>query len=367
MEIKQLDLVRQYQQLKPEIDKAILEVCASGMFCLGEQVAKFEAEVAQYIGVNHAIGVNSGSAALNLALQALNLGPRDEVIVPANTYIATVFAVSHCGATPVFIDHDDYYNIDPDLVEKAITPKTKAIMPVHLYGQPCNMNRILDIAKLHNIYIVEDCAQAFGAEYYGKKVGTFSDVACVSFYPGKNLGAYGDGGIVLTNNKELDAKLRMLRNDGQVEKYRHEIVGQNERLDSIQAAILSVKLKYIDEWNQKRASIAEQYNLLIKERNLDVVAPSLMPNTKHVFHQYVILIKNRDEVKKKLWEQYKIGTGVHYPIPVHKQQAYKDYNNIRCHNTENNASKLLSIPMYPELTQEEVKYVVSCLEKEIKK
>jgi dTDP-4-amino-4,6-dideoxygalactose transaminase len=365
MEVKQLDLTRQYQQLKPEIDRAIQNVCASGMFVLGEQVAKFEAEVAQYIGVNYAIGVNSGSAALNLALLALNIGPGDEVIVPANTYIATVFAVSHCGATPVFVDHDEYYNIDPDLIEKAITQKTKAIIPVHLYGQPCNMNNILFLAKLHNLYVVEDCAQTFGAEYYGKKVGSMGDLAAVSFYPGKNLGAYGDGGIVLTNNKELNAKLRMLRNDGQVEKYRHEIIGWNERLDCIQAAILSVKIKYIDEWNQKRVRIAEQYSLLIKERNLDVVIPSIMPNTKHVFHQYVILIKNRDKIKKKLWEQYKIGTGVHYPIPVHKQHAYKDYNNISCPNTENNAFKLLSIPIYPELTQEEVKYVVSCLEKEI--
>jgi dTDP-4-amino-4,6-dideoxygalactose transaminase len=366
MQVKSFDLTRQYQQLKPEIDQAIQNVCASGMFCLGEQVAQFEAEVAQYIGVNHAIGVNSGSAALNLALQALNIGPGDEVIVPANTYIATVFAVSHCEATPVFVDHDEYYNIDHDLIEKAITPKTKAIIPVHLYGQPCNMKRILDIAKLHDIYVVEDCAQAFGADYYGQKVGSMSDVACVSFYPGKNLGAYGDGGIILTNNKELDTKLRMLRNDGQIEKYKHEIVGWNERLDCIQAAILSVKLKHLDEWNQKRARIAEQYKLLIKERNLDVVIPLIMPNTKHVFHQYVILIKNRDEVKKKLWEQYKIGTGVHYPIPVHKQQAYKDYNNISCHNTENNASKLLSLPMYPELTKEEVNYVIKSLEECLK-
>jgi dTDP-4-amino-4,6-dideoxygalactose transaminase len=362
MEVKQLDLTRQYQKLKIEIDKAIQDVCASGMFVLGEQVAKFEAEVAQYIGVNHAIGVNSGSAALNLALLALNIGPGDEIIVPANTYIATVFAVSHVGATPIFIDHDEYYNIDPDLIKKAITHKTKAIIPVHLYGQPCNMNRILDIAKLHNIFVVEDCAQAFGAEYYGKKVGTFSDIACVSFYPGKNIGACGDGGIVLTNNKELDARLRMLRNDGQVEKYKHEIIGFNERLDSIQAAILSVKLKYIDEWNQKRARIAKQYSLLIKERNLDVVIPLIIPNSKHVFHQYVILIKNRDEVKKRLLEEYKVATNIHYPTPCHKQKCYSKYNKINCPQTEINASKLLSLPIYPELPLENVKYVINCLE-----
>ena len=366
MQVKSFDLTRQYQQLKPEIDKAIQDVCASGMFCLGEQVAQFEAEVAKYIGVNHAIGVNSGSAALNLALQALNIGPGDEVIVPANTYIATIFAVSHCGATPVFVDHDAYYNIDPDLVEKAITPKTKAVIPVHLYGQPCNMNRILDIAKLNNIFVVEDCAQAFGAEYYGKKVGSMGDLAAVSFYPGKNLGAYGDGGIVLTNNKEINDKLQMLRNDGQVEKYKHEIVGWNERLDSIQAAILSVKLKYIDEWNQKRAWIAETYTDLIQENELPIFTPRVMQGVKHAYHQYVIRLSNRDLVKKVLWEKYKIGTGIHYPTAVHKQNAYKEFNTVSCPNTENNAQTLLSLPMYPELTYEEVKYIVDSLEECLK-
>ena len=366
MGVPQLSLTRQYQQLKTEIDKAIQGVCASGMFCLGEQVTKFEAEVAQYIGVSHAIGVNSGSAALNLAILALDIGPGDEVIVPANTYIATVFAVSHAGATPVFVDHDAYYNIDQNLIEKAITSKTKAIIPVHLYGQPCNMNRILDTAKLHNIYVVEDCAQAFGAEYMGQKVGSFSDVACVSFYPGKNLGAYGDGGMILTNNKELATKLRMLRNDGQTEKYKHEIGGWNERLDEVQSAILRVKLPHIDEWNQKRAWIAENYSLLIKERNLDVTVPQIMPNVKHVFHQYVVQVKNRDAVKKILWEQYKIGTGIHYPMPVHKQNAYKEFNNISCPNTEKNAQTLLSLPMFPELDYSELLYVVDKLEETLK-
>jgi dTDP-4-amino-4,6-dideoxygalactose transaminase len=360
MEVKQLDLTRQYQQLKPEIDTAIQNVCTSGMFVLGEQVTKLEAEVAQYIGVNHAIGVNSGSAALNLALQALNIGPGDEVIVPANTYIATVFAVSHCGATPIFIDHDEYYNIDPDLIEKAITPKTKAIIPVHLYGQPCNMNRILDIAKPHNIYVVEDCAQAFGAEYYGKKVGSLSDLACVSFYPGKNLGAYGDGGIVLTNNKELDTKLRMLRNDGQVEKYKHDIIGTNERLDSIQAAILSVKLKYLDKWNYSRNYIANLYYNSLAE-NEKVVLPNLQEHSLHVFHQFVIRLENRDKIKERLWKEFGIGTGIHYPTPVHKQNAYKEFNQVSCPKAEANAPKLLSLPLYPELTKEEVNYVIKSL------
>jgi len=366
MRVQQLDLTRQYQQLKPEIDQAIQDVCASGMFCLGEQVTKFEAEVAQYIGVSHAIGVNSGSAALNLALIALDIGPGDEVIVPTNTYIATVFAVSHVGATPVFVDHDKYYNIDPKEVSKKITNKTKAIIMVHLYGQPCNIKEIFEIALENKLWLIEDCAQSFGAEYMGQKVGGFSDVACISFYPGKNLGAYGDGGMILTSNKELDTKLRMLRNDGQTEKYKHEIVGFNERLDCIQAAILSVKLKHIDEWNQKRNDIAEMYNDLITERGLGIILPKTMPNVKHIYHQYVIRLKNRDEVKKKLWELYKIGVGIHYPIPVHKQIAYKEFNNVSCPNTEKNASMLLSLPMYPELTFEEVQYVVNSLEECLK-
>ena len=365
MHVKSFDLTRQYQQLKPEIDKAIQNVCASGMFCLGEQVAKFEAEVAKYIGVNYAIGVNSGSAALNLALQALNIGPGDEVIVPANTYIATVFAVSHCGATPIFVDHDDYHNIDPELIEAKITSKTKAIIPVHLYGQPCNMNRILDIAKLHNIYVVEDCAQAFGAEYFGKKVGTFSDVACVSFYPGKNLGAYGDGGIILTNNEEIKNKLNVLRNDGQVEKYKHEIVGWNERLDCIQAAILSVKLRRIDEWNRIRNYIANLYYNALSE-NEKIILPNLQSNSYHVFHQFIIRLENRDKIKERLWKEFNIGTGIHYPTPVHKQAAYKEFNQVSCPQTETNAPKLLSLPMYPELTEEEVNYVIKSLEECLK-
>jgi dTDP-4-amino-4,6-dideoxygalactose transaminase len=366
MEIKQLDLTLQYKQLKPQIDKAILDVCASGMFCLGEQVKKFEEEVAKYIEVNYALGVNSGSAALNLALQALEIGPGDEVIVPANTYIATVFAVSHAGATPVFVDHDETYNIDPILILKAITPKTKAIVPVHLYGQPCNMSNILGIAKLNNLYVVEDCAQAFGAEYYGKRVGSLGDLACISFYPGKNLGAYGDGGLILTNNKELDTKIRMLRNDGQVEKYKHEIIGWNERLDEIQAAILRVKLNYIDTWNLRRNAIALAYNELIIERNLDIELPTVRVGVKPVWHQYVIQVKNRDEVRKKLWDNYKIGTGIHYPIPVHKQNAYKDFNNNYCPNAEKYAPYLLSLPMYPELTLEEILYVIDGLAETLK-
>jgi len=364
--INLLDLKKQYQTLKPEIDKAILSVCESGIFCLGENVAQFEKELAKYLGVNYVLGVNSGSAALLLALEALGIKEGDEVMVPANTYIATVFAVSHVRAIAIFIDHDEYYNINPELIEEKITNKTKAIIVVHLYGQPCQMNRILEISKKYNLFLIEDCAQAIGAEYNNKKVGTFGDIACLSFYPGKNLGAYGDGGAVLTNNIELADKIKMLRNDGQKQKYEHEIIGYNERLDEIQAAVLKVKLNCLDIWNASRSGIAEMYFNFIAEKNLNVIVPAIQKNVKHIYHQFVIQIQNRDKIKNKLWEKYQIGTGIHYPIPVHKQKCYKEFNQISCPETEKNASKLLSLPMYPELTLEEAKYVIDSLEKILK-
>lgn len=371
-----LNLTRQYKNIKIEIDKAILDVCTSGMFCLGENVKKFEEEVAQYIGVKHAVGVNSGSASLMLALEALGIGPGDEVIVPTNTYIATVFAVSHVGATPVFVDNDEYYNIDVKQVREVITKKTRAIIAVHLYGQPCKMDELVDITAANGLSLVEDCAQAFGAEYGGKKVGSFGHVACVSFYPGKNLGAYGDGGIVLTNIDTIEKRLRMLRNDGQSTKYNHDIIGYNERLDEIQAAVLRVKLKHIDEWNQKRANIAAIYRDLILERKLDVFTPETMADVKHVYHQFVIKIpekrsscfdlSKRDLVRKRLWEEYQIGTGIHYPTPCHKQKCYSKGIITDCTNAEYTAPKLLSLPMFPELTYDEVKYVVDKLEECLK-
>lgn len=366
MEVKSLDLTRQYQNIKSEIDKAISDVCASGMFCLGENVKKFEEEVASYIGVKHAIGVNSGSASLILGLEALGIGPGDEVIVPANTYIATIFAVSHVGATPVFVDHDKYYNIDIKEIKQKLNKKTKAIIAVHLYGQPCKMDELVDITASNGIFLIEDCAQAFGAEYKGKKVGSFGHVSCISFYPGKNLGAYGDGGMVLTNIDTIEKRLRMLRNDGQSEKYNHAVVGWNERLDAIQSVILSIKLKHLDNWNANRIQIANYYTELIKNKKLPINLPQSINNIKHVYHQYVVKLTNRDNIREKLWEKYQIGTGIHYPIPCHKQACYKPYNNIICSNTEYNANELLSLPIYPELKMEEVRYVVDCLEKEIK-
>lgn len=364
-----LDLKRQYQNLKAEIDKAILGVCKSGSFILGENVKKFEKELTDYIGVKHAIGVGSGSSALLLAVKACGIGPGDEVIVPANTYIATAFAVSHAGARPIFVDHDKYYNMNPVELLTKITDKTKAIIPVHLYGQPCQMNLIMKIANDFELTVIEDCAQAIGAEFNEQKVGTFGDIACFSFYPGKNLGAYGDGGAVVTNSDIIAERIRVLRNDGQQEKYKHDILGHNERLDEIQAAILRVKLKYLEEWNAYRQAIATVYTSEIYKRKLPVILPKIQDNVDHVFHQFVIRVKNRDKVRKELWEKYEIGTGIHYPVPIHMQIAYNGngQKHICCSEAELNALYLLSLPMYPELTVEEAIYVVDCLEKVLKK
>lgn len=359
-----LDLKRQYKNLKPEIDEAIQRVVDSGMFCMGNEGKAFEKELAEYVGVKHAIGVNSGSAALTLAIQALGIGEGDEVIVPANTYIATPFGVSHNGAKPVFVDHDGYYNINPDLIEDKITRNTKAILVVHLYGQPAQMDDIMRIAKHHNLFVIEDCAQALGATHEDKGVGSFGDIACVSFYPGKNLGAYGDGGAILTNVDYLANKVRELRNDGRrTEKYTHYSIGWNERLDEIQAAILRVKLKYLDRWNIDRRSIANVYKALIVGQNLKVDLPIELSGVKHVYHQFVIRVGNRDKIRQELWDKYQIGTGIHYPIPCHKQPCYDTGVVSCCFLTEVQAGRLLSLPMYPEMTYKEVKQVIAALKK----
>lgn len=360
--IKQFDLTEQYKKLKPEIGEAIQKVLDSGQFCMGKQLEKFEENFAKYIGTKHAIGVNSGSVALTLSLEALGIGPGDEVLVPANTYIATAFAVSHVGATPVFVDNDEYYHMSiMDIVDK-ITERTKAIIPVHLYGLPMNMETIVKVADDCGLLIVEDCAQATGATFKNQKVGTFGDIGCFSFYPAKNLGAMGDGGMIVTDNDELKRRVEQLRNDGRTAKYVHEYIGHNERLDTLQAAILDVKLKYLDEWNRKRRTIAQLYSTEIERREIPIVKPMEKDDCYHVYHQYVIRLKHRDWVKDLLWHKYGIGTGVHYPIPVHKQEAYEEFNNDSCLQAEQNAEKLLSLPMYPELPLESAIEVIDSLE-----
>ena len=364
--IKQFDLLEQYSQLKPEIDSRLANVFSTCQFCLGPQVREFETRLAKYLGAKHAIGVSSGSAALTLSLKALDIGQGDGVVVPANTYIATAFAVSHCGATPIFVDNDEYYNLDIKDLERKITFATKAIMAVHLYGLPANMNKISMIAKKYDLKVIEDSAQALGAEYEYQKVGTLSDIGCFSFYPAKNLGCCGDGGMVVTDNDKLNEKLRQLRDDGRTAKYTHKIIGHNNRLDEIQAAILNVKLKYLDEWNRKRQLIANIYTEEIWQKRLPIIIPKEVKNCSHIYHQYVIRIENRDKIRQILWDKYQIGTGVHYPIPVHQQEAYKGFNDVSCPSAERNADKLLSLPMYPELSADSAIKVIEALEKEIK-
>jgi dTDP-4-amino-4,6-dideoxygalactose transaminase len=363
--IKQFDLSGQYKVLRKEINKQLRKVFSSGMFCMGEQVKEFEENFAKYIGTKYAIGVNSGSAALTLSLEALGIGPDDEVIVPANTYIATAFAVSHVGATPIFVDNDNFYHLSIEDLCNKITDSTRAIIPVHLYGLPMNMDAIRAIAKTYNLLVIEDCAQAAGATFKNKKVGVFGDVGCYSFYPAKNLGASGDGGIVVTDNEEIKEKVTKLKDDGRVAKYEHQCIGYNERLDTIHAAVLNIKLKYLDEWNKQRRKISYLYTKAIEEKNLPITIPKEKLDCYHVYHQYVIRINNRDKVRKALWDKYKIGTGIHYPIPVHKQEAYKDFNSIKCPVAEDNANKLLSLPMYPELPLASALEVIDKLEKVI--
>lgn len=352
-----VDLKTQYLALKKEIDPAIHKVMAKADFILGQEVELFEKEFSHFSGAVYGIGVASGTEALYLSLLALGIGSGDEVITAANTFVATVLPISYTGARPVLVDIDkETYNIDIALIRKAITRKTKAIIPVHLYGQPLDMDPIMKIAKEYNLKVIEDACQAHGAEYKGKKVGGIGDVGCFSFYPGKNLGAYGDGGMVLTNNEKVAQKIRMLRNYGSQTKYYHDFKGFNSRLDTIQAAILMVKLRRLEQWNEARRKHALKYNELLKES--DVTTPIERGYARHVYHLYVIRVKDRD----KLLEHLKgrgIFTGIHYPIPVHLLDAYRDlgYKEGEFPVTEKCSKEILSLPMFPELTEEQIEYV----------
>jgi len=315
-----LDLRAAYIELKPEIDEAVARALDSGCYILGPEVESFEAEYATYCEAKYCVGVANGLDALHLSLLAVGVGLGDEVIVPSNTYIATWLAVSQCGAIPVPVEPDEStYNINPELIESAITSKTKAILLVHLYGQPADLDPILKIARKHNLRVIEDGAQAHGARYKGQSIGSHGDVVAWSFYPGKNLGAFGDGGAITTNNLEIADKIRVLRNYGSQEKYVNEICGFNSRLDPIQAAVLRVKLKYLDEWNGRRKSLARQY--LIGIKNSQLVLPVVPEWADPVWHLFVIKSKNRDALQARLNEA-NVGTLIHYPIPPHRQRAY---------------------------------------------
>lgn len=353
-----VNLVTQYENIRHEILPAIERVLAKGQFILGEEVDAFEQEYASYCGVKYCVGVASGTDALHLALLALDVGPGDEVITTANTFIATALAISYVGATPVFVDvKSDDFNIDVGRMENAITERTKAVIPVHLYGQPADMDQIMLLARKHNLKVVEDACQAHGARYNGNLVGSLGDIGCFSFYPGKNLGAFGDGGAIVTNSTEIDYRIRRLRNYGQKVKYVHDALGYNSRLDNLQAAILRVKLRYLNEWNEKRQRVAEIYRELLSDT--DILTPLTKENASHVFHLYVVQHERRDELFAAL-NAKKIYCGIHYPIPIIDQEPYLNAKRIPTDLkvTKNLSKKILSLPMFPEITDEEISVVV---------
>jgi len=365
MKIPFLDLKSQYLSIKDEIDKKISFLLNNAAFILGEELEKFEKEFAEFCNVKYSVGVSSGTDALIIALRALNIGYGDEVITTPNTFIGTAEAISIVGAKPVFVDvSNEDYNINVDLIEEKITEKTKAVIPVHLYGQSVAISSVLDIAKKNNLFVIEDACQVHGAEFEGKKVGAFGEVGCFSFYPGKNLGAYGDGGAVVTDNEELYKKMILLRSHGELEKNRHRIIGSTNRLDNLQAGILRIKLKHLNEWNEKRRQNAAFYRKYLN--GMDLIVPQELEGRKHVYHLFVIRVKNRDKIRKGLFDRG-IDTGIHYPVPIHLQEAYRflGYRKGDFPVSENVAEEILSLPMFPELKEEQIKYVCNSLKEVI--
>lgn len=359
LQVPFVDLKAQYAAIKVEVDEAVMRVLSDCNFILGEQVEKFEANFAEFLGCRYAIGVSSGLDALRLALEALGIGAGDEVMIPANTYIATALAVSSVKARPVLVDIDPQsYNMDPNLIKKALTTSTRAIIPVHLYGQSADMETILDIASRHRLFVIEDACQSHGARYHEQRTGTFGDFGCFSFYPAKNLGAYGDGGAVVTNDQKLAEKIARLRNYGQRAKYYHSERGLNARLDTIQAAVLNVKLKHLDEWNRSRATHAMYYSEQLKKIK-ELKEPQVLPDRDHVFHLYVIRTRMRNQLQEFLSGR-RITTLIHYPVPIHLQEAYGDlgYKMGDFPNTERAAAEILSLPMYAELRPSQQRYVI---------
>ena len=356
-----VDLRQQYADVREEILPAVQAVFEQAAFILGPDVAVFEREFAGFIGISECVGVDSGTAALKLGLEALGIGAGDEVIIPANTYIACAFAVSQVGATPVMVDMDDDYLIDPSLIEEAITPRTKALMPVHLYGQAADMHRILEIARRNNLKVIEDASQAHGALYRGRRCGTFGDVGCFSFYPGKNLGAYGDAGAIVTNDPAIADHLRLLRDFGQRKKYEHLLIGDNCRLDTIQAAILRVKLRHLEQWNVQRLQAAKMYDARLAD--IGVTAPARHTAEGHVYHLYVVQIPERERAIER-FTAAGIQTGIHYPVPIHRQPAYRGLNipEGSYPRTGAAAGKILSLPMFPEISEAQIDRVVRTLQ-----
>jgi len=357
MKIPLVDLKANYLSIKNEIDSAIRDVIYNTSFIMGPHVKEFDENFAKYIGTKYCSGVANGTVALHLALNTLGIKKDDEVITVPNTFIATTEAITMCGAKPVFVDIDpENFNINPKLIEAAITKKTKAIICVHLYGQSCDMDPILKICKKNNLFLIEDAAQAHGAEYKGRKLGTFGYIGCFSMFPAKVLGAYGDAGAVVTNNDKIGPLIAKLRDHGRITKYEHLIEGFNYRIDALQSAILNVKLRYLDQWIEARRNKAKIYNELLSGI---VETPKEENYAKHTYYMYVIRCKNRDDLQEFL-KQNDIGTGIHYPIPLHLQPAlkYLGYKKRDFPEAEIVAEEILSIPMYPELSLQQINYIV---------
>ena len=355
--IPMLDLKLQYATLKNEIDTAVADVLQNTHFIMGPNVGQFESEVALYLGVKHAISCNSGTDALHLALRACDIGENDEVITTPFSFAATGEAIAYVGATPVFVDIDpETYNISTNAIEAAITSKTKAILPVHIFGQVANMQKIVKIAKDNNLKIIEDCAQSFGAELNKQQTGSFGDAGCFSFFPSKNLGCYGDGGLFTTNSDEIAEHFMLLKSHGSKVRNQHEIVGWNSRLDELQAAILRIKLKHIDEFNKNRIAIAKKYNELLLSASISI--PTFDENKSHVFHQYTLLSKNRDAISEQLKIE-NIGHAVYYPMPLSEQPAFSSISRAKSLNTTQDiCSKCISLPIFPEMSDQQIEKVV---------
>ncbi|MBV9925991.1 MAG: DegT/DnrJ/EryC1/StrS family aminotransferase [Acidobacteria bacterium] len=365
MPVPFVDLQAQYRSIKAEVDEAVQRVLDTSAFILGREVEAFERAFAEYVGASECVGVSNGTAAIQLALQACGVGAGDEVLVPANTFFATAEAVSTAGATPVFVDcGPSTYNLDAAKIDEVVTERTRAVIPVHLYGQPADLDAVFEVAKRHDLLVIEDAAQAHGARYKGSRVGARGVAGCFSFYPGKNLGAYGEGGAVVTNDAEVARRLRMLRDHGSEQKYRHELVGYNMRLEGIQGAVLGVKLKYLDDWNALRRRHAARYRELLAplEESGALVLPVEADYAEHVYHLFVVQTDAREQLQRYL-SAAGVQTGIHYPVPVHLQPAYAALGHREGDfpRAESQARRVLSLPMFAELTEHQLKYVADAL------
>lgn len=359
MQIPMVDLKGQYETLKPEIDAAIIQALGETKYILGPNVQAFEQETADYLGVKHAIGCASGTDALHLALLAAGIKQGDEVITTAFTFIATAEAIRYVGATPVFVDiQEDTLNIDPEKIRAAITDRTTAIIPVHIFGQSADMDEIMQIAGDHDLEVIEDCAQSFGSRYRGNMTGSIGKLGAFSFFPSKNLGCYGDGGLITTHSDEMAEQLKIYRNHGSSRQYHHDVIGYNSRLDEMQAVILRIKLRHIDEYNQNRKRVAETYNRLLADS--PIRTPAIADDRDHVFHQYTVLAENRDAIKEHVVAQ-QIASAVYYPVPLHRQKAFDDAPSVSLPVTEDVSKRCVSFPVFPEMTESQVETVCKAI------